>query len=163
GAGVLLIEGWRLGVAVIRYPQLFDEALYAHGGARRALQLLLTDHVPRLALELVGWAALAPLFLGPAATGRGRAWVAALRAALGALRVGLRHHPAHLPVVGDAPLRPLAAPPQAPLHVPERRGAPRRGDAPAGGARGPRLLDRRGERLLRRDLLAARRRVPDPQ
>jgi arylsulfatase A-like enzyme len=77
-AGALAIEGWRLAVAVIRYPQLFVESLYAHGGLRRALQVALTDHVPLAAAEAAGWVALAVLLLGPLATARGRAWLRAL-------------------------------------------------------------------------------------
>ncbi|MSP62951.1 MAG: hypothetical protein EXR72_21975 [Myxococcales bacterium] len=77
-AGALLIEGWRLTVAVIRYPQLFAEALYAHGGARRSLQVFLTDHVPQAVASALGWSALALFLAGPLATPRGRAWLRAL-------------------------------------------------------------------------------------
>ena len=82
-AGALGIEAWRLAVAINHYPQLFAEALYAHGGARRALQVILTDYVPRAALEALGWGALAVLVLGPAATARGRAFLVGVRARLG--------------------------------------------------------------------------------
>ncbi len=74
--GALAIEAWRLAVAVVRYPQLFNDALYGRGGWRRALQVALTEHAPRWAVEAVGWAALAALVLGPLATARGKAWAA---------------------------------------------------------------------------------------
>jgi arylsulfatase A-like enzyme len=112
--GTLLIQGWRLALAVIHYPQLFNDILYRHGGARAAIQVALTEHVPRLALDLAGWGALAILVLGPAATARGRKWLAGAislrRVAMVATPViaiaailAIRARPSPAPVAADAP------------------------------------------------------------
>src|SRR5262249_22917392 len=73
-----LVETWRLGVTVIRYPQLFAESLYDKGGFRRDLQVGLTDHVPQALLVWGGWVMLAAVIFGPALTPRGRRWWARL-------------------------------------------------------------------------------------
>jgi arylsulfatase A-like enzyme len=71
-----LVETWRLAITTVRYPQLFAEALYDKGGARRNLQLLLTDYVPQALLIAVGWLLLAAFLVGPALMRRGRRAIA---------------------------------------------------------------------------------------
>lgn len=70
--GALAIEGWRLASAVVRYPQLFVESLYDHGGVRRRLELLLTEHASARSIDWIGAALLLAFAAGPLATRRGR-------------------------------------------------------------------------------------------
>lgn len=83
---VLAFELWRAAVTLVHYPQLFAPWLYERGGARRGLEVLLTEHVPRAALERGGWLLVAAFVLGPLARARGRraarAWASERRRGL---------------------------------------------------------------------------------
>lgn len=105
----VLIELWRLGVTVIRYPQLFTDSLYDKGGFRRDLQVGLTDVVPQAVLAWAGWLLLALFLLGPALAPRSRRWLTHLLRAVPA-RVRRARRPAAVAgAVGGLTLA-LAAP-----------------------------------------------------
>ncbi len=73
--GTLLLESWQVMASLIRYPQLFNELLYAKGGWRRSLQVALTEHVSWRVLQAGGALLLLCLFVGPALSKPGRIWI----------------------------------------------------------------------------------------
>lgn len=70
--GVLLGHCYVLTRSIVHYPQLYSEAFYDKGGARRATMVWLTDHLTMLRLDLAFWAAMLVLVAGPFLVGRGR-------------------------------------------------------------------------------------------
>lgn len=71
-AGALGCHAYALVRSVVHYPQLYGEAFYDKGGARRSVMVFLTDHMTLLRLDLFFWSLLLLLLAGPFLIGRGR-------------------------------------------------------------------------------------------
>src|SRR5262249_58037077 len=70
--GVVIGHGFSLVHGIVHYPQLYSEAFYDRGGARRRAMVFLTDHLTLTTIELILAAMLALAIVGPWLFGRGR-------------------------------------------------------------------------------------------